>query len=335
MSKRKKNGKMGPIGKFILIGVTCFIAVSLILVFLTPFPAVYVLRYEFAKSTKVAPTNYDTIKAQVDVVRDLTYPSTAKDNKADIFTPKGNTIPLSTIIWVHGGAFVGGDKTDVDYFATCLAADGYAVISINYQLAPYAKFPSPMRQLAEVYKWLETVQTTYLLDLTSLVLAGDSAGAHTVAVFTQAQISEDYADELGVEQVIDPATIKALLLYCGPYSIKKTNNVDNGLLRFFLERAAWAYFGTMEWTKFDNIASPVYHVTAGFPPCFITDGNTGSFEEQARDMVAALEDKGVTCESYFIPKEQAKVGHEFQFAMNTAAGIEAYQRTLTFLTNQL
>ncbi|WP_459583949.1 hypothetical protein [Clostridium sporogenes] len=37
-----------------------------------------------------------------------------------------------TIIRVHGGAFVGGDKEQVDIFATTLASNGYVVLSMNY-----------------------------------------------------------------------------------------------------------------------------------------------------------------------------------------------------------
>ena len=334
-NKQTKIKGKGKIAAAIISGVLGITLIAFVLVlFLTPYPAIWILSGQM-EPVKVAPAGFAAMKAKVEVVRNLTYPSSAKNNKADLFLPKDTLTNRPVILWVHGGAFVAGDKTDVDYFATALASDGYAVVSINYQLAPSAQFPTPIKQTGEAYQWLSSIKDTYSLDLTKIVLAGDSAGAHTVMVFAQAQFDAVYAARIKVAQVMPPAQIAGLLLYCGPYSIKQTAQMNNAFLSFFLQRAAWAYFGSQNWNALDPVVSPVNNVPAGFPPCFVTDGNTGSFEQQARQLVSALEAKGATCDSFFIPKVTEKTPHEYQFVMNTPSGIECYLRTLAFLANYL
>ena len=49
---------------------------------------------------------------------------------------KGDQKYVPTIFWIHGGAFVAGDKNDVRKYATYIASHGYNVVNINYPLAP-------------------------------------------------------------------------------------------------------------------------------------------------------------------------------------------------------
>ena len=51
---------------------------------------------------------------------------------------------MPCIVWVHGGAYAGGDKEDVTAYAKHLASFGYIVISMNYSLAPKAQYPTPL-----------------------------------------------------------------------------------------------------------------------------------------------------------------------------------------------
>jgi acetyl esterase/lipase len=72
--------------------------------------------------------------------RDLAYVIYGhKRQKLDLFIPdEGKNFPL--IIWVHGGAFRTGDKTDhvpLEYLD-----HGYAVASINFRLSQHAIFPA-------------------------------------------------------------------------------------------------------------------------------------------------------------------------------------------------
>ncbi|GAA0062575.1 alpha/beta hydrolase [Clostridium sp. CTA-1] len=142
-----------------------------------------------------------------------------------------------TIIWVHGGAFVGGDKDQVDIFATTLASNGYVVLSMNYELAPEAKCPIPIMQLEEFYSHIASIKTKYSIDENQLFFAGDSAGAQIVSQFLAIQTNKKFADKMGSKQRVPKDSIKGALLYCGPYDIEQPSNPNtNFLLNFGLTK---------------------------------------------------------------------------------------------------
>ena len=314
---------------FTLAGAFVF---TLIFTFFTPYPVSFVIRAAFEGGMAVEPDNYAEMRDKVTAQKELVYPSVYNDNSLDLYTPKNVSGNSPVILWVHGGAFVGGDKSDIEIYATALASNGYAVACINYERAPEEKYPAPLVQTREAYTWLKEKSAAYKLDVSRLVLAGDSAGAHIAAQFAAIQTNAAYAAETGIEQVVSGGTLKATLLFCGPYNVSKIAGGKRSPMRFLMNYAAWAYFGTSGWEKeFGAQATVANHITADFPPSFISDGNTASFEDHARELAAALNTKGVPVETFFIPIEEEKAMHEYQFVMNTRPAIESFAKTLDFL----
>lgn len=306
----------------------CLTAAFLLFI-LSPVPASLLVRLAFKKGISVPPEGYAQMQAQVTAYKNLHYPSKSSGNEVDLYLPKEGKEPLPVILWVHGGAFVGGSKEDIEIYSTSLASEGFAVACVNYLRAPEAKYPSPLRQTAEALEWLKSVSAAYPLDLSRLVLAGDSAGAHIAAQFAALQTNEVYALEMGIAQGFAP---KAVLLFCGPYDVAKITEGSHPLIDFFMGKTAHAYFGTRDWEqRYQDQATILNHITADFPPAFISDGNTGSFENQGRAFAKALEEKGVAAETYFTSVETEKTPHEYQFIMNTHAGQESFYRTVEFL----
>ena len=62
---------------------------------------------------------------------------TDNEHKMDIYTPDGDTeINRPLILFMHGGSFYGGNKTDADCedFCESFAKRGYVTASVNYRL---------------------------------------------------------------------------------------------------------------------------------------------------------------------------------------------------------
>src|SRR5207248_2396483 len=58
-----------------------------------------------------------------------------------------------------------------------IAANGYTVVSINYQRAPENHYPGPIIQLGEAYEFLQRDARRFpAVDLHRLIIGGDSAG---------------------------------------------------------------------------------------------------------------------------------------------------------------
>jgi len=290
------------------------------------------IRAAFKRRIAVAPDNYDEIASRVTVYNNLQYPSAYPDNLADIYIPNDTDGPLPIVLWIHGGAFVGGSKRDADLYATTLAAEGFAVVCMDYRRAPEAQYPVPLIQTNEVYRWLNSISDTYSFDMNRLVLAGDSAGAHIAAQFAAIQSNAAYAGEMNFEQIVPLHTIKAVMFFCAPFDVAKIDKGVNPFMDFFIAKAACAYFGTNDWAEqFSYQATISNHVTSDFPPTFISDGNTMSFEDHGMELADVLRSKGVFTETFFTPIGSKKTTHEYQFIMNTDVGKESFRRVTDFL----
>ena len=321
---------------WIALGIIAVLLGILVLSFcLSPLPASRLMRALFKKPRISPPPHYAQMEAAVRVVENIPYPSQYGRNTLDIYFPTSADGKRPVILWAHGGAYVAGDKTDIRYYATALAAQGYAVVSMNYDLAPEARYPTPFVQVADVCQWIASAQEEYTLNPEKLILAGDSAGAHIMAQYALIQTSPQYAALCNQQELSGPKNICGLLLYCGPYQAAKIQDMK-GIFGFMLGKAAWAYYGSPNWHgQYGEEISIVGHITGDFPPAFITDGNTTSFADHAQALAAMLREKGVPADTFFIPAEEEKTFHEYQFIMDTPAGQECYRRTLAFLESHL
>ena len=93
--------------------------------------------------------------------------------------------------------------------------------------------------------------------------------------------------------------------------------------------------GEKDWQDGEMIKTTTIkdYATGQFPPVFISDGNSGSFESQGKELVSHLLDAGVDVASLFFEKsEYGEVGHEYQFSIGDGgAGSLCYEQTILFL----
>ncbi|MBR3060134.1 MAG: alpha/beta hydrolase [Oscillospiraceae bacterium] len=99
--------------------------------------------------------------------------------KLDIYLPETGEGPFPVIVYIHGGAFVGGDKRDDQMLhAADGIARGYAVVSYEQRLLPEGVFPLPVYDTKAALRWLKAHAKEYCLDPERFAIAGDSAGAY-------------------------------------------------------------------------------------------------------------------------------------------------------------
>ena len=82
----------------------------------------------------------NSIFSNVDTIKDVNYSDIFNDNfhKMDIYMPSGDTeVNRPLIIFIHGGSYIGGDKSGPDCVDFCetFAKKGYVTASVNYRLA--------------------------------------------------------------------------------------------------------------------------------------------------------------------------------------------------------
>lgn len=303
---------------------------------LSPWPRVLAIRWAFDRGAAQANAALERhLPAGVAERLDLVYDRADPDARLDLYLPASSTTGpqrLLVVVWVHGGGFVSGRKEDIRNYARILAGHGVAVASVDYTIAPEATWPTPARQVNAATGFLHGQAAALGIQPLGFVLAGDSAGAHIAAELATAVTSPAHAAALGLQPALAPADLLGTLLYCGPYGV---DLVDwDGPFAGFLRTALWAYLGHRDFLEDprSGLFSVNRHLTPAFPPSFISAGNGDPLLSHSQALATALRDHGVDVETLFFPDDlQPALGHEYQFNLDTAAGLEALARSLAFL----
>jgi acetyl esterase/lipase len=120
------------------------------------------------------------------VERDLKY-GPAERNLLDIFMPQVTTSGRPVLIFVHGGAFIGGDKRRLpdspfyDNIMLWAVKNGFIGVNINYRLAPQSPWPAGAEDVASTVQWVSKEIGERGGDPSRIYLMGHSAGAFHVA----------------------------------------------------------------------------------------------------------------------------------------------------------
>jgi acetyl esterase/lipase len=113
---------------------------------------------------------------------DVPYGSDEKQ-KLDLYYPNVSKEKYPTMIIIHGGGWAGMDKIDWHLYPGFFALEeGFAVISINYRLAPNNKFPDGWNDVNNALELIIKNEKLWKIDLNNLFFWGASAGGNFVSM---------------------------------------------------------------------------------------------------------------------------------------------------------
>ncbi len=141
-----------------------------------------------ATAALFAPLQKKEPYAGVGVARDEKYGSDPR-NRLDVFQPaKADATPRPILIFVHGGAFTGGDKHPpgnafYDNIMLWAVANGMVGVNITYRLAPEHPYPAGAEDVAMAVQWTLENANKFGGDPRRIFLMGHSAGATHVATY--------------------------------------------------------------------------------------------------------------------------------------------------------
>jgi acetyl esterase/lipase len=167
-----------------------------------------------------APIQKTMPVAGVKVTRDIAYGPGPKDT-LDVFTTEAKAAPKPILIFVHGGAYVGGDKnhypdgTPSPFYDNMMlwgVGHGLVGVNINYEWAPKATYPQVQRDIAQAVAWARANAASFGGDPKRVIVWGHSAGAAHVGSFLAHP--ETWADVAGAK-----GDISAAILTSGSYDL--------------------------------------------------------------------------------------------------------------------
>jgi triacylglycerol lipase len=123
----------------------------------------------------------------VKIERDVKY-GAADRNLLDVFLPETASSPRPVLTFVHGGAFVTGDKRMrngpfYDNIMLWAVKNGFVGVNVDYRLAPQAVWPAGAEDLAASIAWVSHNIGQRGGDAARIYLMGHSAGAVHVASY--------------------------------------------------------------------------------------------------------------------------------------------------------
>lgn len=101
----------------------------------------------------------------------------------DIYLPEDAQAPFPVFILIHGGGFSYCDKRDFHLYPGFFARErGYALVSLNYRLAPRNPYPDGLNDVKSAIVWICDHAGEYGFDSDRLFLFGPSAGGNLSAL---------------------------------------------------------------------------------------------------------------------------------------------------------
>lgn len=206
-------------------------------------------------------------------------------NVLDIYYPAVEQPTYKTIVNIHGGAYVYGDKERYKFYCMYLASKGFAVVNFSYRLAPESPYPAALEDVNSVFHFIADNYTQYKFDIENVFAAGDSAGAQLAAQYAAILTSDKYRQHFNFN--IPEIKIKGCLLNCGMYDLKKQFETGAKNKKMFQ-----AYFQGREGEYADHLLT-LEAVNENFPPSYIMTAYYDFLRDDGVEFAEILKKNGV------------------------------------------
>ncbi len=212
----------------------------------------------------------------------LTY---CNSQQLDLYIPRtAPTGPVPIALYVHGGGFTAGDKSDLSpTFLDALTSAGYAVASVNYRLAPASHFPAQIEDIKCAIRYLRAKASHYRVNGSQIFAFGTSVGGQLVAL--AALTGSHSRFDVGA-YATEPSNVAAVVDMFGPANLTQA---ASGFSSSGIQDA----FGRNDHRDL-VLASPVHYVAPHAPPILLIQGtdDTKVLKSQSVELYRDLKSAG-------------------------------------------
>jgi acetyl esterase/lipase len=116
------------------------------------------------------------------VQRGLAYAEPKNERQLlDVYAPAtGKDLPV--VVWIHGGGWKRGDKSEVHNKPKAFTEKGFVLVSINYRFVPNVTVDQIAGDVAKAIRWTHDHAREYGGDPNTIIVMGHSAGAQLAAL---------------------------------------------------------------------------------------------------------------------------------------------------------
>ena len=189
-----------------------------------------------------------------------------KSLKADIFLPPIEGKNRPAVLFIHGGGWIEGDRSQLRGYGILLARLGFVCMCNSYRLSSESIWPSQIQDVNCAIRYLRANAANLGLDPERIGVSGNSAGGHLSLMAAATNSDQDFEGEGGNNEV--SSKIKAVCAIYPPTTIRQIemiNPLENAFLMLMGEEA--------KKEEYDK-ASPLNYVAEDYPPCMLIHGST-------------------------------------------------------------
>ena len=243
-----------------------------------------------------------------------------------------NTEPRPLIIRIHGGGFFGGTQANDEPYSQFLADNGFNVVSVNYTLMPAAgSFQAIEKDIFSALKWIDDHAEEYCIDLSRVVMTGDSAGGYLTNLTATILSDPSLQEKFGLKA--PSYHVRGCVLTCPEVDILELREDlvnGSGFKKFMAGRITEEVLmdSAVEEVDLFSIINP-----ETYPKMFIiTTPQDAILYEQAVAFDAWLTEKGIDHEFHVYEQQENKLQHVFNTAnINWVESKQANEESVAFL----
>lgn len=230
---------------------------------------------------------YDEEVESVHEVQNRIIPSPDGDIPVRVYLPEGKG-PHPALLFFHGGGWVIGDIDTHDNVSRALTnlAD-CVVVSVDYRLAPEAKFPAAVDDCYAATLWVSENASEFNIDPSRIAVGGDSAGGNLTAVISY------LSRENGL-----PKLVHQLLFYPATDFTADNNSRCENATGYFLTIDDINYFSNHYLDKKEDYKNPLASPflidnLTGLPPATVITAEYDPLRDEGEAYAKRLKEAGV------------------------------------------
>jgi acetyl esterase len=249
---------------------------------------------EWRAQAQIRKEHFNVPTPPIKQTQDRTVPGPAGEIPIRVYTPDAEG-PLPILLYYHGGGWVIGSVDGSDNLCRALANQTPCiVVSVEYRLAPEAKFPAGPEDCYAATRWVAEHGAELGGDPARLAVSGDSAGGNLAAAV--ALMARDRGGpKISYQLLIYPVT---------DVNLDTPSYLEKGE-GYGLMRDGMAYFWDLYLEKAEDGANPIASVLradlTGLPPALVITAEYDPLCSEGDAYAEKLQAAGVQVEHVSYP----------------------------------
>lgn len=208
-----------------------------------------------------------TVPEDIEVFKDIVYKQVDSVSlKLDVYKLKTLKTATPALVFIHGGGWSKGNKSDYLSYLIDYAKKGYVTVTVSYRLSKVAPFPAAVQDVKCAVQWIRAHSKEYMINPDKIAVIGGSAGGHLAMMLA-------YSDEKEFAHKCPDTSyrkVQAVVNIYGPTDMTTEYARNRGECLQFLGKSY------QEIPDLYQAASPRTYISSDDPPTLIFHGTIDS-----------------------------------------------------------